>query len=176
MAGTLSVRRRVLAVLGGGFVGTITRSLLSQAIQNWLGKGWPFDILTINLTGALLFALVTVFAEATFLVGPTTRRLLVTTGFLGAYTTFSSLALGNVLLFSKGAWLPALCYLLASLCGGLAAILVGDWLGQACVRRFRPEHRPMEGRGRKAESGSSLTKRNEPIVSEQAEEFESRIP
>src|SRR4029077_11422640 len=60
MANTLSLRRRFLAVLGGGFVGTITRDLLSQAIQGWLGKGWPFDILAINLTGALVFALVTV--------------------------------------------------------------------------------------------------------------------
>lgn len=136
MANTLSLRRRLLAVLGGGFVGTITRDLLSQAIQGWLGKGWPFDILVINLTGALVFALVTVLADATVFVGPT-RRLVITTGFLGAYTTFSSLALGDVLLFSKGAWIPALTYLVVSLFGGLAAILAGNWLGNRCVQCSR---------------------------------------
>jgi CrcB protein len=133
---TLSARRRVLAVLCGGFIGTITRYLLSQAIQSWLGKGWPYDILAINLTGALLFAIITTLAEATLLVGPT-RRLLFTTGFLGAYTTFSSLALGDVLLFSKGELLPALLYLILSLSGGLCAILAGDWLGHLLAQRFQ---------------------------------------
>lgn len=150
MAVTLSARRRILAVLGGGFVGTIIRYLLSLSIQSWLGKGWPYDILIVNLTGALIFAVITVLADATFLMGPT-RRLLLTTGFLGAYTTFSSLALGDILLFSKGAWLPALFYLLVSVCGGLAAVMAGDWLGQCVVQRFRRETRKTSHLGKPVE-------------------------
>jgi protein CrcB len=137
--GSPSTRRRIAAVLAGGFCGTITRSLLSTLIQSYAGKGWPFDILLINLTGALLFAFVTVLADATFLIGPT-RRLFITIGFLGAYTTFSSLALGDVLLFAAN-WWPALLYLLASFVGGLLAILLGDWLGQWCISRLRREQR-----------------------------------
>ncbi|HEY0756106.1 MAG TPA: CrcB family protein [Ktedonobacteraceae bacterium] len=136
MAGTLAARRRILAVLCGGFCGTLTRYALSQLIQAWLGKGWPYDILFINLSGALLIALVTTLADATFLVGPT-RRLLINTGFLGAYTTFSSLALGDILLFSKGVWLAALLYLVLSLGGGLGAVLLGDWLGQLVIKCFQ---------------------------------------
>jgi CrcB protein len=174
MTPPLSARRRVLAVLGGGFVGTITRYLLSLAIQGWAGKAWPYDILTINLTGALIFAVVTVLADALFLVGPT-RRLLITTGFLGAYTTFSSLALGDVLLFSKGAILPALGYLLASAGGGLVAVLAGEWLGLLIVRRFRRE----TGRTHLLEEVPAvavrLERRDDLALPESSDEFPSRL-
>src|SRR5437588_9532727 len=110
MSTSLSARRRLFAVLSGGFCGTITRYLLSMLIQGWLGKSWPYDILFINITGAFILALVTTLADATVLIGPT-RRLLINVGFLGAYTTFSSLALGDVLLFTKDQWLLALLYL-----------------------------------------------------------------
>jgi len=138
MARTLSLRRRVMAVFFGGFFGTLMRYLLSTLIQSWLGKNFPFDILFINITGALILALVTVLADATFLVGPT-RRLFINIGFLGAYTTFSSMALGDVLLFAHGSWLLALLYVALSLIGGVLAVLLGDWLGHRIIRTARRE-------------------------------------
>lgn len=138
MAQTLSARRRILAVIGGGFCGTILRVLLSGLLQGWLGKGWPYDILLINVTGAFLLALVTTLADATILVGPT-RRLFLNVGMLGAYTTFSSLALGDVLLMAGGRWLllSALAYLVLSGFGGIMAVLLGDLLGQWWVSKAR---------------------------------------
>lgn len=145
MTRRLSTRRQLFAVFGGGFLGTLVRYTLSIDIQGWLGKGWPYDILLINLSGALVLALLTTLADATFLIGPT-RRLLLTVGFLGAYTTFSSLALGDVLLFGKGQFLPALLYIILSLCGGIGAVLLGNWLGQSLLniaRRPAPALRPI---------------------------------
>jgi len=136
MMGSHSARRRMVAVLGGGFCGTLTRFGLSTLIQGWLGKGWPYDLLIINITGALLLAFVTTLADATFLVGPT-RRVFINVGFLGAYTTFSSLALGDVLLFGSTRWLAALLYLLLSIVGGVFAVILGDWLGQWCLSKVR---------------------------------------
>ncbi len=133
MGPSLSTRRRLLAVLCGGFCGTITRSLLSTALQSAWGKGWPYDILLINVTGAFVLALVTTLADATFLVGPT-RRLFLNVGFLGAYTTFSSLALGDVLLFVGQQWGPAVLYVGTSLVGGMLAVVGGDLLGQMLIR------------------------------------------
>jgi CrcB protein len=132
----LSPRRRLLAVLAGGFCGTITRALLSTALQSHFGNGWPYDILFINVSGAFLLAFLTTLADATILIGPT-RRLFINVGFLGAYTTFSSLALGDVLLFSKDMWFLAMLYLLCSFIGGLLAVLLGDWLGQRIVSRVK---------------------------------------
>jgi protein CrcB len=128
--------RRVGAVLVGGFCGTITRYLLSLLIQGWLGKALPYDIFMINITGALVLAFVTTLADATFLIGPT-RRLLINVGFLGAYTTFSSLALGDVQLVSHSQEMYALLYFLLSLFGGVLAVMLGDWLGQKLVGRFK---------------------------------------
>ncbi len=132
----LSLPRRILAVFLGGFLGTITRYLLSLLIQSYLGKGWPYDILLINLTGAFLLALFTTLADAAILIGPT-RRLFLNVGFLGAYTTFSSLALGDVLLSSNGQWLPALLYLFFSMAGGIIAIMLGIRSGQWSVKRAK---------------------------------------
>jgi fluoride exporter len=133
---TLSLHRQLSAVLCGGFCGTITRYWLSQLIQAHLGKGWPYDIFLINITGALLLAFITTLADATFLIGPT-RRLFISVGFLGAYTTFSSLALGDVQLAMAGHWLSALSYLFISLAIGILAILCGKVLGQWVINRMQ---------------------------------------
>src|SRR5690348_18366623 len=108
--------RRLLAVFCGGFLGTLARYGLSLTIQGALGKGWPFDILFINVTGAFLLAFLTTLADAALFIG-LHRRLFFNVGFLGAYTTFSSLALGDVTLFSNQHALLALLYILCSLLG-----------------------------------------------------------
>ena len=136
MSQALSARRRLVAVLCGGFFGTLARYLLSGLMQAWLGKGWPYDILLINITGALLLSFVTALADATFLVG-STRRLFINVGFLGAYTTFSSFTLGTDLLLSGSQWLPALLYVLVSIIGGVVAVMLGDWLGQWLISKVQ---------------------------------------
>lgn len=133
MATKLSLPRRLLAVFSGGFFGTIVRYLLSTLIQAHLGKSWPYDILIINITGAFVLACITTLADAAVLIGPT-RRLVINVGFLGAYTTFSSLALGDVLLFANGRWPLALLYLASSLMGGIGAVLAGDVVGNWCIK------------------------------------------
>jgi CrcB protein len=136
MVGSLSARRRLAAVFAGGFCGTLARYGLSTLLEGWLGKGWPYDILLINLTGALLLAGITALADATFLIGPT-RRLFLNVGFLGAYTTFSTLALGDMQMFTGGKSLLALLYLILSLAGGIGAVILGDWLSNQVVKRVR---------------------------------------
>lgn len=162
----LSIQRCILAVLCGGFLGTLARYFLSMVIQGWLGKSWPYDILCINLSGALLLAFVSTLADATFLIGPT-RRLFINTGFMGAYTTFSSLALGDMLLFGKGQLIPALLYLILSLLGGPGAVLLGNWLGQQLFAIFRSGTRT-----RLAVSMPDVQRKTVP--SEQENEAESR--
>lgn len=136
MQRALSLQQRMTAVLCGGFCGTITRYLLGLLIQAYLGKGWPYDILFINISGALVLALVTTLADTTLLIGPT-RRLFINAGFLGAYTTFSSFALGDIQLLTSGQLLPALLYLLSSIGGGLLAVLLGDWLGLCLMQQLK---------------------------------------
>ncbi len=88
-----------------------------------------------------MLAFITTLADASVLIGPT-RRLLINVGFLGAYTTFSSLALGDVLLFTNGRWLLALLYLVLSITGGIIAVLAGDVSGQWSIRRIKNRMKP----------------------------------
>jgi CrcB protein len=136
MGGELSLARRIWAIFLGGFLGTIARYLLSLLLQHSLGKAWPYDILLINLTGTFFLALSTTLADAALLIGPT-RRLFLNVGFLGAYTTFSSFALGDLLLFSNNQWLPAFLYLFCSMTGGILAIILGVWSGQWGIKRVK---------------------------------------
>lgn len=157
MQNKITTGRQLLAVLCGGFFGTVTRYLLSLLLQQAWERNWPYDILLINITGALLIALFSTLADTTTLIGPT-RRLFLVTGFLGAYTTFSSLALGAVNLIDGGETLSAFLYLLLSAFGGLLAVGVGLRLGQWCTKRLKTYQVPLPvwfqqeeeaGRGRK---------------------------
>jgi CrcB protein len=141
--------RRLLAVAGGGFLGTLARYGLSLVMQSYLGKGWPYDIFLINITGACILALFTTCADAAFLIGPT-RRLFINVGFVGAYTTFSTFALGDILLMQQDHWLLAFLYLGTSIVAGLLAILLGQRIGIGLVER-RHRFRWTDGAGHAGE-------------------------
>jgi len=98
---------------------------------------WPLPTLVINLSGALALG---AMLEGLSRRGPDagTRRVLrlaLGTGFLGAYTTYSTLALDAVHLFSAGAAAGAAGYLAASLIGGAAFTTAGIWLAAWQHRR-----------------------------------------
>jgi CrcB protein len=114
----------------GGFAGAITRYL----VDGWatgLGRGsFPWGTLTVNISGSLvigvLFALmVERSAFSADLRGP----LLI--GFIGSYTTFSTLALESWRLLEDGAWLLGVANLAGSLLLGVAAVVAGIGIGRA---------------------------------------------
>ncbi len=159
--------KRLLAVFCGGFLGTLARYLLSHAVQGMLGNGWPYDILLINVTGAFVLALLTMFAEVSLFIGPT-RRLFLNVGFMGAYTTFSSLALGDATLFSEQKIFLALLYLVCSLLGGIVAVLLGQMSGHWLIRYVKsmrtysaPEQFDVAGANLSSEEGSMLSLQEE---------------
>ena len=141
MSKEIFLRKRILAVICGGFCGTLARAFLSLWIQDLLGKGWPYDILFINITGAFVLAFLTTLADASLLIGPT-RRLFFNVGFLGAYTTFSSMALGSVTLVLGQQQFLSLLYLLCSLVGGCIAVVLGQICGVGVVDRLRQRRSP----------------------------------
>ena len=125
-AAPLHLRPGALALVAlGGTVGTAAREALSLAVPD-LGRV-PVAILLINLTGAFaLGVLMEALARRGEDRGVRRRiRLLLGTGFLGGYTTYSALAEGAARLLGDGAIVQGLGYALATvLIGGLAS-----WLG-----------------------------------------------
>lgn len=141
--------RNVLLVFAGGFCGTLARYLLGLAIHPSLvanGLPLPLDILGINLTGALALGLLLGLVEAGAAIAPD-ARLALGTGFLGAYTTFSTFMYGGARLLSGSAPGWGIAYLIASMVLGVACarggFLLAGWL--TVRRRARWTARPYAG-------------------------------
>jgi fluoride exporter len=113
----------VLAVFVGGFFGGLARYGLGEAFPT-SSNSFPWTTFGINLGGAFLLALLLVLVLE---VLPPTRfvRPALGTGFLGAFTTFSSLAVSTDQLAAHGHSAIAVAYAAASLFGGLACAALG---------------------------------------------------
>lgn len=90
----------------GGATGACLRYFLSQMMLLWLGKGFPFGTLLVNIIGSFLLGLVYALTEQGHLEIVPWRTML-TIGFLGALTTFSTFSVDTLLLFQQGAWWKA---------------------------------------------------------------------
>lgn len=114
----------------GGFAGAVARYVLDARISAATGGAFPWGTLVINLSGSfvigLLFALVTERAAL-----PAEWRAPLMIGFIGSYTTFSTLTLESWRMIEDGAWLAAGGNLIGSLGLGMAAIIGGVALGRA---------------------------------------------
>ena len=125
-----NVIRKLLLVLAGGFCGAVTRYLLSAPLLALAGAlpgahaGFPYDTLLINLSGAFLIGLLFGAFEHGALISPD-LRLTLGTGFLGAYTTFSSFMVGAASQLQRGESVAALLYLCGAMCGGMALAFAG---------------------------------------------------
>ncbi len=117
--------RDLLLVGAGGFVGAIAR----HAMGGWLmglatQPRFPFGTLAVNVLGCALIGVFAAFAEAIpSLNGP--ARLLLVTGLLGGFTTFSAFGLETVLMLRRGDTALAAAYVVASLVLGLIAVWIG---------------------------------------------------
>jgi len=115
----------ILLVATGGTFGTATRHALDHVIGR--EHGLPIATFVVNITGALMLGiLLEAFALRGSDVGHRRRfRLLLGTGFLGGYTTYSALAFETDTLLRDGLPWQALAYPLATVTLGLCASIAG---------------------------------------------------
>lgn len=109
----------------GGFLGAITRYSIALWIGQKWGRSFPFGTLVVNITGCLLIGFLMPLLTERFLVNPQ-LRLLLTVGFLGAYTTFSTFAYETGTLLQDGEWLFALLNVMLSVLVGFIALKLGE--------------------------------------------------
>ncbi len=112
----------LLAALGGA-LGALTRWGVAEALPSSPG-GWPWATLAVNLAGCLLVGLLlaTLLARSP---APAWARPLLAVGVLGGFTTYSAFAVEAVLLADGGAVVLAAGYVLASVLGGVLAVVAG---------------------------------------------------
>lgn len=116
---------KMLLVGTGGFVGAVLRYAVSGWVQKWSKSvSFPYGTLTVNLLGCLVIGLLSQMAEDRHLFTSETR-LLVFTGVLGAFTTFSTFSNETLDLLRDGKNFFALINIIIHLVGGLSMVWVG---------------------------------------------------
>ena len=109
-----------------GALGEVARYLTVEWTARWWRKPFPLAIFLINISGAFLLGfLTTAFASPAEL----NTRLLLGVGFLGGYTTFSTLSYETVALARRGDSLYAWMNAGGSLLVGVVAAFLGMSLG-----------------------------------------------
>jgi CrcB protein len=117
----------VVPIAVGVAVAGALGALARWGLDSWIerrGGIFPWGIFAVNVSGALLIGFLTTWLEPRF-EDVTWLRTAVLTGFLGAYTTFSTLSLDTYRLLDSGHVPPALANMLGSLAAGLAAVWAG---------------------------------------------------
>jgi CrcB protein len=121
---------QIIAVGFGGACGAVVRFLMSSGLYQWLGRGFPYGTLVVNIVGSFLIGLLT---EALILqrISITLEyRAAILVGFIGAFTTFSTFSLETLYLIEQGSLSKAALNVVVSVFGCLFAV----WIGLLCGR------------------------------------------
>lgn len=122
----------ILVAMGGGF-GATARWALGTLVTHWFGARMPWATLSVNVLGSLLFGVIWALTESRMpLSAP--LRLALLTGFLGAFTTFSTFSFETVQLAQAGRLGAAALQVLLQTGLSFAGVLLGLWLGQGLAR------------------------------------------
>ncbi len=115
---------RFLLVCLGGAVGTGARFLVSGWALALLGPEFPYGTLAVNVIGSLLLGTIMHLGLTTELISPT-LRLMLSTGVMGGFTTYSTFNYETLGYLQEGAWARAALNVAVTLVSCLAAGVLG---------------------------------------------------
>jgi len=121
--------QRFLLVCGAGGLGSGARYLVGLAADR-LGETLPWGTLIVNIAGSFLIAVVYGLARREVPVLSTDAALVLATGFLGGFTTYSAFNYQTTDLATQGHAGRAVINVVVTLVGCLAAGLAGVWLAR----------------------------------------------
>ncbi len=121
--------KTVFAVASGGALGALGRLWVYTLAHGWLGRGFPYGTLAVNVAGSLAMGFAYVWLFDRLNIGAEWRAFLIV-GFLGAFTTFSAFSIETVNLLAQGAQARAL----ANIVLNVSVCLLAAWAGVAGAR------------------------------------------
>jgi CrcB protein len=122
----------LLAVALGGALGAVARYLASGWLQDVTRGFFPWGTFGVNVAGSLLLGFALVWLQGT--VASAEVRALITIGFLGSFTTFSTFSYETVAMLRDGEWWRAGGYAAGSLALGLVAVAAGAAIASGVLR------------------------------------------
>lgn len=119
----------MIAVVGpAGALGALARYTIGRLVAAKMGERFPWGTLLINISGAFFIGLV--FGLMGQKVVSTQTQTVLATGFLGGYTTFSTMSWEGLQLLNRGNLRQSLYYLGGNFIPGLLAVALGLMLGR----------------------------------------------
>ena len=120
---------QLLAIAAGGAAGAVLRFLMSGWVYTWLGRGFPYGTLVVNVVGSLLMGLLSALLIERLSLGPEWRAAILI-GLLGGFTTFSTFSIETLNLIEAGAHAKALANAALSVVLCVGAVWVGVIAGR----------------------------------------------
>ncbi len=117
-----------LLIALGGVIGANARYLVSTWAASGIGVGFPYGTFLVNASGSFMIGLILEVVADRF-GNSSDLRFLVATGFLGAYTTFSTFGYETIVLFVQGSFRAALINVVGSVFVGMAGAGLGIAVG-----------------------------------------------
>lgn len=126
--------RKFLLICLGGAAGTGARYLVATGLAGWLGVGFPYGTLTVNVTGSFLLCAIMELGLAYGAISPDLRAALAT-GVMGGYTTYSSFNYELLSYVQRGSWGGGAAYAGLTLAGcfgaGILGVAAARWMAGA---------------------------------------------
>ncbi|NVK24365.1 MAG: fluoride efflux transporter CrcB [Gammaproteobacteria bacterium] len=116
--------QNLLFVALGGAIGASLRYGANLMAIAWLGKGFPYATLVVNIVGSFLMGVLFSAIEHG-IIGNQVWRPFIGVGLLGALTTFSTFSMDSLLMLQQGEWTKALINILLN----VIVCMFAAWLG-----------------------------------------------
>ena len=121
--------KALIFIAMGGAIGAVLRYGASLGVYSFMGRGFPYGTLFVNVTGSLLMGLLSVIMLERFNIDPEWRAA-VLVGVLGSFTTFSTFSIETLNLLEQGDIMRATANIVFSVLVCLAAVWFGVLIGR----------------------------------------------
>lgn len=136
--------RKYVFISIGGIIGAVLRYLIRSIPWDHYSGNLPVNTLIINITGSFIIAFVLTAANDVLKLDADLKAG-VATGFIGAYTTFSTLCKETANLISQGHYSSAVFYVTVSALLGIAAVYAGVTIAGRTEAAFMKKNKKPEG-------------------------------
>jgi len=121
--------QKIAALALAGAAGTLTRFAVGKLVQEWVGTVFPWGTVCINISGCFLFGFFWALGGERTVIS-SEARLIILTGFMGAYTTFSTFVFESSQMLTDKEWLPVLANISIQNVVGIGLFFLGLFLGR----------------------------------------------